>query len=173
MRRIQPIKGFETYVITDDGRIWSYKTSKWLKMTIFNNGYRFCSLMRDNKANVFSVHRLVAENFIPNPENKRCVNHIDNNKLNNNVKNLEWATHKENIQHAWKNGYCQAILDTNKINLKKAQEKTKKRIECIETGLIFESAVAASKYLGCLDKHAVSNSIYLKGKCKGFTWRYL
>ena len=71
---------------------------------IDNKGYKSCCLFKDGKRKYMSVHRLVAFNFIDNPENKPCVNHIDGNKLNNNFENLEWCTYQENTQHAFKNG---------------------------------------------------------------------
>ena len=67
------------------------------------NGYVYIFLMKDNKSKNFRLHRLVAEAFIPNPENKLQVNHKDGNKLNNNVNNLEWCTHRQNINHAKEN----------------------------------------------------------------------
>ena len=50
------------------------------------------------------VHRLVANAFIPNPENKRCINHKDGNKKNNNINNLEWVSYSENMKHAYRTG---------------------------------------------------------------------
>jgi hypothetical protein len=69
-------------------------------------GYKQISLFKNHKKRNYRVHRLVAETFIPNPNNYNVVNHIDGNKLNNNVSNLEWATYKQNTNHAWKIGLC-------------------------------------------------------------------
>jgi len=98
------------YHVYDDGRIRSTPTdgkkARWLKLE--NAGtkliYRRASLSMNGVVKRFQVHRLVAEAFIPNPENKPFVNHIDNNTLNNNVLNLEWCTHSENMKHAHKQG---------------------------------------------------------------------
>ena len=78
------------------GRIMKLKMSKY--------GYVVFHFSVDNKKKAISVHRLVAETFIPNPDNKPCVNHIDCNRANNKVSNLEWCTHKENVQHSIKCG---------------------------------------------------------------------
>lgn len=67
------------------------------------NGYFVINLMKNNKRKSFQVHRLVAEAFIDNPQDKPFVNHIDYNKKNNNVYNLEWCTQKENVHHSIKN----------------------------------------------------------------------
>ena len=90
--------------VTDDGNVYSDRTGKIIKLNarLNNSGYA----VTHGKL----VHRLIAEAYIPNPENKRTINHIDGNKLNNNVSNLEWATDKENITHAWKNGMYKSKL---------------------------------------------------------------
>lgn len=68
------------------------------------HGYYQVNLWINGKYKHYQVHRLVAEAFIPNPENKPQVNHIDGNKLNNDISNLEWVTRSENMKHAFKNG---------------------------------------------------------------------
>lgn len=78
---------------------------KWIhiKKIINNSWYYAISLANNTKPKKFSIHRLVAQAFLLNVDNKPAVNHIDWNKLNNNVENLEWCTVKENTQHARKN----------------------------------------------------------------------
>jgi hypothetical protein len=111
-----PIKGYVgLYEISNLGRVKSLKKSWWsgpdkstLKVkedSIMNlsliKGYRFVTLMgRGNKKEKVLVHRLVASAFIPNPYNKPCVNHIDHDRQNNSVDNLEWCTYLENNQHS-------------------------------------------------------------------------
>ena len=75
-----------------------------MKLIINNKGYCETSLCKLCISTNKRLHRLVAEAFIPNQENKPCVNHKDGNKSNNNVDNLEWCTHKENMKHAWDTG---------------------------------------------------------------------
>lgn len=75
-----------------------------LKQHIGVKGYSYVPLAKDAKSKLYKVARLVALNFIPNPENKPQVNHKDGNKLNNNVDNLEWVTNKENNNHGWQTG---------------------------------------------------------------------
>jgi len=77
------------------------------------SGYKVVQLQKNDIRKGFQVHRLVAQTFIPNPQNKPQVNHIDGNKLNNNVDNLEWTTPSENIIHALDNGLSSRIRPNN------------------------------------------------------------
>lgn len=97
---------FKDYKITKEGKVISlkHKTQIELKGEIDKDGYRRVLIYVDGKRKKFFVHRLVAEQYIPNPENKPQVNHKDGDKLNNHYSNLEWVTNKENIVHAEKLG---------------------------------------------------------------------
>lgn len=89
------IKGFEDYQITDDGRVWTKKQNKYLKPSL-NKGYWFVILRKDGKNYSRFIHRLIAEMFIPNPDKKPCVDHINTNRIDNRIENLRWCTYEEN-----------------------------------------------------------------------------
>jgi len=95
------IKGFENYQITDDGRVWSKITNKWLKQCINSKGYLVVSLTKSNKTYPKRIHRLVAEAFVPNPDNKPCVDHIIpiSEGGTNEASNLRWVTQEENCNN--------------------------------------------------------------------------
>lgn len=103
----KPIIGFEgIYEISNLGNVKSIKNNIILKPFINKKLYnrKTVSLHKKGVQKIYKVHRLVASAFIPNPKNKKCINHLDNDPRNNNVLNLEWVTHKENIQYAVKQG---------------------------------------------------------------------
>lgn len=113
------------YEISNLGRLRNTKTHKILKQTINKTGYYgYCgSLGNRQKKKMFKIHKAVAETFIPNPNCYKVINHIDGNKLNNKLDNLEWVTQTENMRHAVdvlgncindKNGNAKGIQGINK-----------------------------------------------------------
>lgn len=98
------IKGYPNYSVTEEGQVYSWVSLKWLKQEISNVGYKRVCLSRKGIATKVSVHRLVAEAFVPNPNGLPHVNHLDNDKTNNRTANLVWCTPKENSEHMVKQG---------------------------------------------------------------------
>lgn len=96
------IDDYLNYYIDENGDIYNESSNNILRGSIGENGYKYYRLSKNNKKKMFYAHRLVAEYFIPNPNNLPVVNHIDGNKLNNHVSNLEWVSYSDNITH-WHN----------------------------------------------------------------------
>lgn len=94
----------DNYWATKDGRIYSTKRNRYLKQRVGPRGYMMVNLSIDGKCKTFTMHRLIASTFIPNPDNKEQINHIDGNKTNNSIDNLEWCTASQNVTHAVNTG---------------------------------------------------------------------
>lgn len=124
-------------------------------------GYLLLDLYKDNKQKTIRIHRLVAEHFIENPDNKETVNHIDGNKENNIVVNLEWATFKEQNKHF----YSHNLKSKDNINkaVKAMNKAQAKKVKCLNNGMIYESASEAGRAI------EVSGSLIMRccrGECK-------
>lgn len=117
------IKGL--YYISNRGDFYSTFTKKLLKPQKDHKGYLYVEIGRKK----YKIHRLVAEYFIPNPNNLPQVNHIDCNKANNNVNNLEWCTNRDNYEWALKMGTFSKEFLEYKGNYKKIQARHKEIIE--------------------------------------------
>lgn len=115
---------------------------RFLKPAKDKNGYLKITVSKQGKRKTISIHRLVAMAFIPNPEDKPTVNHINGIQSDNRVENLEWATHKEQKEHSIKTGLCQRNIDA----LNKANERRSKSI--LFRGAIYKSIREASRLTG-------------------------
>ena len=145
----RPIKNYPDYLISNLGDVSSERFNKRIRLKPGKNsqGYYVVVLTKNKIRKTLRVHRLVAEAFIENKFNKLTVNHLDANKLNNNITNLQWVTQKQNIQHAWKNFLCENVRKAVKKNIIKAYEVRKKPIYSKDLDLKFESLTEAATYL--------------------------
>jgi hypothetical protein len=111
------VKDYENHFsVSNTGLFRNDRTNKVLKQTIHKTGYYLVSTKPNGKygkAKTFRVHREIAIAFLPNIDNKPTVNHIDGNKLNNSISNLEWATHKEQVIHAIENNLVNTLMGSN------------------------------------------------------------
>ena len=156
---MKDILGYEgLYAITSCGKVWSYKSKKFLKPQRKENGYLQVSLCKDGKQNSYLIHRLVAEAYLLNPNNLPCVNHKDENRENNALQNLEWCTQSYNNNYRNRN--------------QKIAKNQSKPVFCEELNRTFESGTAAARELN-LNQGSITQCC--KGKRKttgGYHFRY-
>jgi hypothetical protein len=167
------INGYEgSYTISNKGRVKSFKGTRgkakgFILKSYPSRNYYYITLSKHTqsieKRKKIKVSRLVAQHFIPNPENKPCVNHIDGDKLNDNVTNLEWATYSENMFHALDMG-----LNKRRQSVEQLDKDTGKVLAT------YKSITAAANAVGLKqDSHI---SAFARGKLKskhigGYHWR--
>ena len=166
------------YSINEDGEVRNDITGRIKKpYTNKKNGYLIIDLCKDNKSKKVPVHRLVAEAFIPNHENKPTVDHIDGNRKNNSINNLRWATYSEN------NSRFETIgVRSESIVVKHYAEERKKRggghlawLDVVET-LEFESISETAKYFNCtisnISQMLLLGTIGKRGRTRGYQFLY-
>ena len=155
------IEGFEKYEVSNLGKIRNIKSGRIIKPQLDKDGYLTHCLYGHDKRKFLFLHRIIATAFIDNPEGKPCVNHIDENKLNNDLSNLEWCSVRENLIHG--------------TRTKRASEKLSQKVIQLDLNdnvlNIFESMTQAEQETG-VDASSISKCC--NGKLKsagGFKWR--
>ena len=149
------------YKISNWGRVWSCRQNKILTLHRCQSDYVFIGLHKDGKVKTFRIHRLVAQHFIPNPDNLPEVNHIDEDKDNNRIDNLEWCDHKTNCNYGTRIARCVA--------------GSSKPVVCVETGLIYPSGKYADMMFGNR-QGSIAAVLSPKSRSKtayGYHWEYL
>ena len=151
---------YDNYEVSNYGNVKNIKYNRLIKQVKDKGGYLIVCLSKNKKHKNFKVHRLVASVFLVNDDviNKTQVNHIDENKENNMINNLEWVTPRQNINH----GTC----------VERRAKNNSKKVRCVETGIIYSSTVEAGRANNCSHSDI---SRCCKGKqkhCGGFHWEY-
>ena len=154
------LKEDNRFEISKSGIIRNEKTKAIKSQYVSSTGYYMITISKNNKSKPYKVHRLLANNFIENPQNLKEVNHIDGNKLNNELTNLEWVTHFGNMQHAFSTGLANNTGEKN--GMAKLNE-----IKVAEIKELLKQGVSQYK-IAC--KYSVSRSAILKIHL-GKTWR--
>ncbi len=169
MEKWKKIDGFDKYYVSNRGRVKNKKTGRVLKPCVSSWGYLRHTLSLNGVTSVVRVHRLMALAFIPNPENKPTVNHIDGNKTNNSLDNLEWATYSENNFHAYRIG----LKVAHWLGKFKADHPRSKTVTQLKDGHVIgkyisltEAAEKANVSIGNISK-VISGE---RKHTKGFTW---
>lgn len=185
------IEGFDNYQISSLGRVKNIKFDRYVKPLLDNKGYLTVNLYKDGKMKHLTLHRLIAIAFIPNPENKPCIDHINTDRSDNRIENLRWCTQKENhnnplsIVNHGNASSGRVVSEEQKKNqsekmkgrFKGVRKSSKKIIQLTLDGIFvreWDAIKDAAESLG-VSSPAIWNC--LNGKCqvksiKGFKWEY-
>lgn len=185
------IEGFDNYQISNLGRVKNIKFDRLVKPLLDNRGYIMVNLYKNGKMKRLSLHRLIAIAFIPNPENKPCIDHINTDRSDNRIENLRWCTQKENhnnplsLMNHSKAAKGRTVSEEQKKNQSEKMKGrykgnkwgSKKIIQLTLDGIFVREWDAIKD---AADSFGVSSSAIwncLNGKCqvksiKGFKWKY-
>lgn len=175
----KPIEEFNgAYLVSNLGRVKSLnyggtKSAQFLKPIKHHGGYLVVHLSKDGKVYNRMIHSLVAKAFIPNTDCKRIVNHIDGDKHNNVVSNLEWVTYKENSLHAQRLG----LRDPHKNNIPKGKDNfhSKPILQYSKEGTFIKEwgcISDAARHVGCNPCMITNNAAGRTKSAHGYVWRY-
>ena len=151
------------YAATEDGQIYSYRSKKFLKPKVRKDGYLEITLCKEGKKKSCLVHRLIAETFLPNPEGKPQISHLDETRSNNAVSNLAWADAKTN---------CNMPEHKKRKSESLMNNTSSKKVLCVETNTVYESMSEASRQLGCSPQNIYRACKESYRSACGYHWRY-
>lgn len=179
------VPGYEgLYMVSNLGRVMSLLSGKKKILQLLRDkNYYFVRLRKGGAAKCLRVHRLVAETFIDNPNNYPVVNHINWDKLDNRVENLEWCTYSYNNWYVQgnKTKYEDVLRNKNRVKKKrdylqrKANQNSygQRRIMCVETGKIYDSISDAGRDCG-VDRTGITSALIGRQRTSGgFHWKYV
>ena len=177
---MKDIKGYEgLYAVTNNGKVWSYKSNKFLSPSKDKNGYLRVVLCKDKRKYYVKIHKLVAETFIENPNNFNCINHKDEVKDNNSMENLEWCTVEYNINYgtrterAAKTQTGMKRSDIAKEHMRMSK-KNRRSVLCVEKNIVYNSIREAAKMCN-IERNTISKcckKIKNYNTAGGYHWEY-
>ena len=167
------IKEFEgIYEISNNGKVLSIRRNIIKRNTISKRGYHMITLNKNGKTYSRYIHRLVAEAFLNNTNNKEQVNHIDGCKANNHIDNLEWCTDRENREHAVRSG----LIDYKRSAKESAKVTSKPVLRiCLHTRLVLSEYPSINEAARIYNTDSSTLTKVCKGKmkkCAGYVWEY-
>lgn len=170
------IKHNKNYEVSNQGNVRNKNTKRVLKPAISNKGYYLVALSDKGKSHTYTIHKLVMEHFNRCVFDREVINHIDCNKLNNNINNLEYVTQKENCIKAWENKLCEGIREKATKMIHSKEIKTSKAV--IQYDLNgseikeFVSIRDAERQTGIDNSNIIACCKLRKRIAGGYIWRY-
>ena len=157
---MKDIPGFEgLYAVTSCGKVWSYRRQKFLKPQEGKDRYLYVNLIVKRKAKRCAIHRLVAEAYLPNPNNYPQVNHIDECGTHNWLNNLEWCDAKYNCNYG--------------TRVERIAEKRRKKVYCVETNKTYDGVREAGRELNISHSHISAVCIGKESHTHVYHFRYV
>lgn len=171
------IEGYENYSVSDTGLVRNNATEKLISpYATKKGGYLRLGLGNNGIRKNFLVHRLVAQAFIPNPDNFDTVDHINGDRTDNRVENLQWLSNRDNIKRFW-NGISderrKSISNFLKGNADRYRKATSKPVVCLETDKVYESSGQAARELNLCRSHILRVAKGEYKQAKGYHFKFL